>query len=76
MKKMDGIVDGNVVAIYKRGNFTWTCRISNGFYCATFNVRQTNRTYYSRNKEEINNLIKSEITKGFKKIYKCQTFTR
>ena len=68
MKKMNGIADGNIVATYKKGKFTWNCRISNGFYCATFNVRQTNVTYYSRDKEEINDLIRDEIAKGFKRV--------
>jgi NMD protein affecting ribosome stability and mRNA decay len=40
----------------------------NGYYCATFNVRQTNTTYYSKDKEEINDLIRKEIAKGFKRV--------
>ena len=68
MQKMNGIADGRIVATYKKGKFTWNCRISNGFYCATFNVRKTNVTYYSRDKEEINDLIRAEIAKGFKRV--------
>lgn len=67
MKKMNGIPEGQIVATYKKGNFTWNCRISNGFYCATFNVRYTNVTYYSKDKNEINDLIRKQIAEGFKK---------
>ena len=65
MKKMNGIPEGNIVAIYKKGKFTWTCRISGDFYCATFNVRYTNRTYYSKDKNKINDLIRKELADGF-----------
>ena len=68
MKKMNGIPEGLIIATYKKDKFTWNCRISNGFYCATFNVRQTNITYYSREKEEINELIRAELAKGFRKV--------
>ena len=65
---MNGIPEGLIIATYKKDKFTWNCRISNGFYCATFNVRQTNITYYSREKEEINELIRAELAKGFRKV--------
>lgn len=68
MKKMNGIADGNIIASYTDGKHTWNCRISNGFYCATFNVRKTNVTYYSKDKTEINELIKEQLKKGFKKV--------
>ena len=69
MKKMNGIADGLIIATYKKDKCTWNCRISNGFYCATFNVRKTNVTYYSKDKNEINNLIKKQIAEGFKRVY-------
>lgn len=69
MKSMNGTVEGVIVATYRRGKFTWDCMISNGFYCATFyNGRQTCTTYYSKDKNEINNLIRKEISEGFKRI--------
>lgn len=69
MKKMKGTVYGIVIAIYKKGKFTWTCKISGVFYCATFhNGRQSAVTYYSTDKKEINSLIRKEIKDGFKKV--------
>ena len=69
MESFRGSVTGLAVAIYCKGKFTWTCRISNGFYCATFhNGRQTSQTYYSKDKQEINNLILKEIRNGFQKV--------
>lgn len=69
MKSFRGSVDGLLVATYKKGSFEWNCRISNGFYCATFwNGRQTSQTYYSKDKNEINELISKEIAKGFKRV--------
>jgi hypothetical protein len=69
MKSMRGSVDGLIIATYRKGKFTWNCRFSNGFYCATFNNgRQTNQTYYSEDKQEINDLIRKEIAKGFKRV--------
>lgn len=68
MKTMRGSVDGLIVATYRKGKFTWTCRTSNGFYCATFhNGRQTSQTYYSKDKNEINELIRKAIAEGFRK---------
>ena len=68
MKSMRGTVDGLIVAKYRRGGFTWTCKMSNGFYCATFhNGRQSATTYYSSNKNEINDLIRNALADGFKK---------
>ena len=69
MQKMSGApAEGLIVATYRKGKFTWNCRIVNGYYCATFNVRQTNTTYYSKDKEEINDLIRKEIAKGLKRV--------
>lgn len=69
MKSMNGQVEGLIVAKYYKDKFTWTCKISNGFYCATFhNGRQSATTYYSKDKNEINELIRKEIRFGFKKI--------
>lgn len=68
MERMNGIPEGLIVATYKKGKFTWNCRVSNGFYCATFNVRQTNVTYYSKDKKEINELIKKQLSEGFKRV--------
>ena len=68
MKSMRGTVDGLIVSKYRKGSFTWTCKISNGFYCATFhNGRQSATTYYSKNKNEINDLIRNELSNGYKK---------
>ena len=69
MKKIRGTVDGIIVAIYKKDKFTWTCKKSGNFYCATFhNGRQSATTYYSKDKNEINDLIKQEIIGGYKRI--------
>ena len=69
MKKIRGTVDGIIVAIYKKDKFTWTCKKSGNFYCATFhNGRQSATTYYSKDKNEINDLIKQEIISGYKRI--------
>lgn len=69
MQRFNGQVDGITVALYRKYKFTWTCKISNGFYCATFhNGRQTASTYYSKDKNEINDLIRKEIADGFKKV--------
>lgn len=70
MKVINGVVDGITVALYKRGKFTWRCKkTSDGFYCATFhNGRQTATTYYSKDKNEINDLIRKEIADGFKRV--------
>lgn len=69
MKSFRGQVEGKVVAKYRRRSFTWTCKISNGFYCATFhNGKQSATTYYSKDKNEINELIKKELQDGFKKV--------
>ena len=70
MKSMRGSVEGLIIAKYRRGSFEWNCRVSNGFYCATFyNGRQTSQTYYSKDKNEVNELIKNEIAKGFKRVF-------
>lgn len=70
MKSFRGSVEGLIVATYRRGKFTWNCRIVNGFYFATFhNGRQTSQTYYSTDKNEINELISKEIAKGFKRVF-------
>lgn len=69
MKSMRGAVDGIIVAKYRKGKFTWTCKTSGNFYCATFhNGRQSATTYYSKDKNEINDLIREELIYGFKKI--------
>lgn len=68
MKTMRGTVEGIIVARYRKGKFTWTCKISNNFYCATFhNGRQSATTYYSTDKNEINELMKKEIKNGYRK---------
>jgi len=70
MKKMNGQVEGLAVAKYRKGKFTLTCKINNGFYCVTFyNGRQTNVTAYSKDKDEMNNYILDAIKEGYKKIY-------
>ncbi|MDY5640986.1 MAG: hypothetical protein SPF36_07785 [Lachnospiraceae bacterium] len=69
MKSMRGTVDGMIVAEYRKGKFTWTCKTSGNFYCATFhNGRQSATTYYSTDKNEINELLRKEIKDGFKKV--------
>lgn len=69
MKSFRGTIDGVRVATYRKGKFTWTCKICENFYCATFhNGRQSATTYYSTDKNEINELIKREIKDGFRKI--------
>lgn len=68
MRSMRGQVEGITVAKYRKGKFTWTCKTSGQFYCATFhNGRQSATTYYSTNKDEINALIKKELENGFTK---------
>lgn len=69
MKSFEGQVEGKVVAKYRRRSLTWTCKISNGFYCATFHDgKYLARTFYSKDKNEINELIKKELLDGFKKV--------
>ena len=71
MRSMRGQVEGITVAKYRKGKFTWTCKISGKFYCATFhNGRQSATTYYSMDKNEINELIKKELNSGFVKCTK------
>lgn len=68
MKSFRGTVEGLTVAVYRKGKFTWTCKKSGNFYCATFhNGRQSATTYYSTDKNEINELIRKEIKNGFSK---------
>lgn len=68
MQRMNGQVNGITKATYRMGKFTLTCKESNGFYCVTFhNGRQTNITYYSNDKDEMNNYIKEHIAKGYKR---------
>ena len=69
MRKIRGTVDGIIIATYKKDKFTWTCKKSGIFYCATFhNGRQSATTYYSKDNNEINDLIKQEIISGYKRI--------
>ena len=69
MQKMNGQVEGITVATYKKGKFTITCKKSNGFYCATFhNGRQTNTTFFSKDKDEMNACIKEKIKEGFRRV--------
>lgn len=69
MERMGGQVEGITVAKYRKGKFTWTCKVSGQFYCATFhNGRKTAVTYFSKSKNEINALIKKEIADGFKRV--------
>ena len=68
MKNMNGQVEGLVIAKYRNGKFTLTCKKSNGFYCVTFyNGRQTNVTAYSKDKNEMNNYILEKIKEGYKR---------
>lgn len=63
-------IEGRTIAEYRRGKFTLTCKISNGFYCVTFhNGRQSVNTFYSKDKEEMNNFIRKELRDGFKRVY-------
>lgn len=69
MRTMRGQVEGLTIATYRKNGFTWTCKISGKFYCATFhNGRQSATTYYSTDKNEVNDLIRKEIVNGFKRI--------
>ena len=68
MRSMEGQVEGITVAKYRRDRLTWTCKISGQFYCATFHDgHYASRTYYSKNKDEINALIKKALKDGFAK---------
>ena len=68
MYSINGQVDGVVIAKYRKGKFTLTCKVSNGFYCVTFhNGRQTNITKYSKDKDEANKFILDSIKEGFKR---------
>ena len=68
MKSFRGTVEGQIVATYRKGRMSWTCKISGGFYCAIFhNGRQSATTYFSKDKNEINELIRKELKHGFKK---------
>lgn len=69
MKSFRGVVEGQTVATYRKGRMSWACKISDGFYCATFhNGRQSATTYFSEDKNEINELIRKELKDGFKKV--------
>lgn len=70
MKFMQGTVEGNTVAKYKRGAFTLICKESNGFYCVTFhNGRQTAVTRYSKDKGEMNAYIAKAIKEdGYRRV--------
>jgi hypothetical protein len=69
MKTFRGQVDGVIVARYRKNRCTWTCKVSGNFYCATFhNGRQSATTYYSTDKNEINEMIRKEIKDGFKRV--------
>lgn len=69
MKSLKGKVNGITVAKYRKDGVTWTCKISGKFYCAEFhNGRYSITTYYSEDKNEINELIKKEILNGFKRV--------
>ena len=70
MEVMNGTPTGQIIATYKKSYFTINCRFSNGFYCATLHFRQTNKTYYSKDKAEMNNYIKEQIAKGFRRVDK------
>jgi len=68
MMTMNGIPEGIIVATYRKGNMTWNCRKSGDFYCATISFRKTVRTHYSKDKNEINDLIKKQLADGFKRV--------
>ena len=73
LRRFNGTVEGILVASYRRGKFTWNCRITeDGFYTATFhNGRQSNTTYFSRDAREINDLIKKQLADGFEMTFKA-----
>lgn len=72
MKFHNGSPDGfyyPIIAEYRKGKFTLTCRVCDGNYCVTFhNGRQSSRTYYSKDKNEMNNFILSQTREGFKRV--------
>ena len=68
MKSVRGQVDGTTIAKYRKGKFTLTCKVSNGFYCVTFhNGRQSATTRYSKDKNEMNNYILEAIKDEYKR---------
>ena len=68
MKRMNGLVEGLTIAKYRLRQFTLTCKVSNDFYCVTFyNGRQTHVTYYSKDKNEMNEYIKKSIAEGYRR---------
>lgn len=68
MMSMRGQVEGIAIAKYRKGKFTLTCKVSNGFYCVTFhNGRQSATTRYSKDKNEMNEYIKNAIKEGYRK---------
>ncbi|MBQ2347791.1 MAG: hypothetical protein II388_05395 [Clostridia bacterium] len=70
MMTMRALVEGPAIAEYRKGKFTLTCKISNGFYCVTFhNGRQSVNTFYSKNKNEMNDFIRKEVKDGFKRVF-------
>lgn len=69
MMSINGQVEGIAIAKYRKGQFTLTCKKSNGFYCITFhNGRKTNITKYTKDKDEANNYILKEIKAGYKRV--------
>ena len=68
MEYMKGQVEGLAIAKYRKGKFTLTCKVSNGFYCVTFhNGRQSAATRYSKDKTEMNNYILDALKEGYKR---------
>jgi len=57
------------VARYKKGQFQIVCKVFDNQYFMTFhNGRQTSVTRYTDDKDEANNWIKEQISKGFQRV--------
>ena len=57
-----------VMARYRWGKFTVNCRIHDGLYFVTWhNGKQTARTWYSADKEAMNDIVRTYLKDGYKR---------
>lgn len=58
-----------IIAEYRLRKFTLNCRICEDWYCVTWhNGRQTAVTYYSKDKEAMNDFIREHLKEGYKRV--------
>ena len=70
MKSIKGQVKGRTVAKYRLDCFTLTCKIADGYYYVTFhNGRQSAMTFYSSDKNEMNDYIRQALREGYRRVF-------